>query len=32
MLNPDYATKADTIDAVLRRLGAQISLTVDKAA
>ena len=32
MLNPDHATKAGTIDAVLRRLGARISLTVDKAA
>ena len=31
MLNPD-PTKAATIDAVLRRLGARISLTVDKAA
>ena len=32
MLNPDHATKTATIDAVLRRLGARISLTVDKAA
>ena len=32
MLNPDHATKAGTIDAVLRRLGARISLTVDKVA
>ncbi len=32
MLNPDHATKAATIDAVLGRLGARISLTVDKAA
>lgn len=32
MLNPDHATKAATIDTVLRRLGARISLTVDKAA
>ena len=32
MLNPDHATKAGTIDAVLRRLGARLSLTVDKAA
>ena len=32
MLNPDHATKAATIDAVLRRLGARISLTVEKAA
>lgn len=32
MLNPDHATKAATIDAVLHRLGARLSLTVDKAA
>ena len=32
MLNPDHATKASTIDAMLRRLGARVSLTVDKAA
>ncbi len=32
MLNPDHATKAGTIEAVLRHLGARISLTVDKAA
>ena len=32
MLNPDHATKASTIDAVLHRLGVRISLTVDKAA
>jgi len=32
MLNPDSATKAGTIEAVLRQLGARISLTVDKAA
>ena len=28
MLNPDHATKAGTIDAVLRRLGTCVSLTV----
>ena len=32
MLNPDHASKASTIEAVLRRLGARISLTVGKAA
>lgn len=32
MLNPDHATKASTIEAVLGRLGARLSLTVDKAA
>ena len=32
MLNPDHATKASTIEAVLGRLGARISLTIDKAA
>ena len=32
MLNPDHATKAGTIDAVLRHFGARISLTVSKAA
>ena len=32
MLNPDHATKAGTIDAVLRRLGTCVSLTVEKAA
>ena len=32
MLNPDHATKAGTIDSVLRQLGTQLSLTVDKAA
>ena len=32
MLNPDHATKAVTIDAVLHRLGVRISLTIDKAA
>ena len=32
MLNPDHATKAATIDAVLGHLGARLSLTVDKAA
>lgn len=32
MLNPDHATKAGTIDAVLGRLGVRISLTIDKAA
>lgn len=32
MLNPDHATKAGTIEAVLRHLGARLSLTVDKAA
>ena len=32
MLNPDHATKAGTIDAVLRQLGTRISLTVEKAA
>ena len=32
MLNPDHATKAGTIDAVLRQLGACVSLTVDKVA
>ena len=32
MLNPDHATKAGTIDAVLGHLGARLSLTVDKAA
>ncbi len=29
MLNPDHATKAGTIDAVLRQLGTQVSLTFD---
>ena len=29
MLNPDHATKASTIDAVLRRLGSCVSLTVN---
>ena len=29
MLNPDHATKASTIDAVLRRLGTYVSLTVN---
>lgn len=32
MLNLDHATKAGTIDAVLRQLGARVSLTVNKAA
>ena len=32
MLNPDHATKASTIDAVLRQLGTYVSLTVGKAA
>ena len=32
MLNPDHATKASTIEAVLGRLGTRLSLTVDKAA
>ncbi len=31
MLNPDHATKASTIDAVLRHLGTCVSLTVNKA-
>ena len=32
MLNPDHATKASTIEAVLGRFGARISVTVEKAA
>lgn len=32
MLNPDHATKAGTIDAVLRQLGRCVSLSVGKAA
>ena len=32
MLNPDHATKAGTLDTVLRRLGTCVSLTVHKAA
>ena len=32
MLNPDHATKASTIEAVLGHLGARLSLTVEKAA
>ncbi len=32
MLNPDHATKASTIDAVLRQLGTCVSLTIGKAA
>lgn len=32
MVNPDHATEAGTIGAVLRRLGARITLTVDQAA
>ena len=32
MLNPDHATKAGTIEVVVRHLGARLSLTVDKAA
>ena len=32
MLNPDHATKVGTMDAVLRQLGARVSLTVDKVA
>ena len=32
MLNPDHATKAGTIEVVVRHLGARLSLTVEKAA
>ena len=32
MLNPDHATKAATIDRVLRRLGKRVSVTVGEAA
>ena len=32
MLNPAHATKAGTIDAVLRQLSTRVSLTVNKAA
>ena len=32
MLNPEHATKAATIDRVLRRLGKRVSVTIDEAA
>ena len=32
MLNPDHATKAATIDRVLRRLGKRLTVTVGEAA
>ena len=32
MLNPEHATKAETIDNALRRLGKRITLTVNEAA
>ena len=32
MLNPDHATRAGTIDSVLRRLGKRVSVTVGEAA
>ena len=32
MLNPDHATKAGTIDAILRQFGTHVSLTFDKVA
>ena len=32
MLNPDHATRASTIDSVLRRLGKRVTVTVGEAA